>query len=74
MRDTVVVESRKKPALVAITQEFVEHGNNIARMAGHANLRQLVFPYPLEGLPEEEVHRLAIEFYPKMLQAIGVTR
>ncbi len=73
MRDTVSVEEHKKPVVVAITQEFVEHGVNIARMSGHANLRQLVFPYPLEGLPEEDIHRIAIEFYPKFLKAIGVS-
>ncbi len=74
MRDTVSVEEHKKPVVVAITQEFVEHGMNVARMSGHANLRQLVFPYPLEGLPEEDIHRIAVEFYPKFLKSIGVTQ
>lgn len=74
MRDTVIVEDSKKPVVVAITQEFVEHGVNIARMSGHANLRQLVFPYPLEGLSEAEVRRIAEEWYPKFLDAIGATR
>lgn len=74
MRDTVIVEARKKPVMVAITEEFVEHGKNIANMSGHANLRQLVFPYPLEGLPEEEARRIAEEWYPKFLNAIGAKR
>jgi hypothetical protein len=74
VRDTVIVEDCKKPVMVAITQEFVEHGVNIARMSGHSDLRQLVFPYPLEGLPEEEVKRLAREMYPAFLNAIGATR
>lgn len=71
VRDTVIVEDHKKPVVVAITQEFVETGVNIARMSGHADLRQLVFPYPLEGLPEAQVRRIAEEFYPKFLHAIG---
>ena len=71
MRDTVIVEEHQKPVVVAITQEFVEHGVNISRMSGHANLRQLVFPYPLEGLPEEQVRHIAEEYYPKFLTAIG---
>lgn len=74
MRDTVIVEACKKPVVVAITEEFVEHGKNIAKVSGHANLRQLVFPYPLEGLPEEEVKRIALEWYPKLLDAVGVKR
>lgn len=74
MRDTVAVEDHKKPVVVAITAEFVEHGHNISKMQGHENLRQLVFPYPLEGLPKEEVHRIAVEWYAKFLSAIGVTK
>lgn len=74
MRDTVVVEDRQKPVVVAITEEFIEHGENVAKMEGHANMRQLVFPYPLEGLPEAEVRRIAEEWYPKFLSVIGATR
>jgi hypothetical protein len=71
VRDTVLVENKKKPAVVAVTQEFVEHGKNIANIEGHAKLRQLVFPYPLEGLHQEAIRRIAIEMYPKFLQAIN---
>ena len=60
--------------VVAVTEEFVEHGMNIAKMTGHANLRQLVFPYPLEGLPEAEVDMIARGLYPKFLSSIGATR
>ena len=60
--------------VVAVTEEFVEHGKNIAKMTGHANLRQLVFPYPLEGLPEAEVDVIARSLYPKFLSTIGATR
>lgn len=74
MRDTVIVEDAKKPVVVAITEEFIEHGHNIAKMSGHANLRQLVFPYPLEGLPTDEVRRIAEAWYPQFLAAIGATR
>lgn len=74
MRDTVIVEDRQKPVVVAVTEEFVEHGRNIANMEGHGNMRQLVFPYPLEGLPEEEVRRIAIDMYPKFLDVIGAKR
>lgn len=71
MRDTVAVEEQKKPVAVAITEEFVEHGKNIANLEGHPNVRQLVFPFPFEGLPEDEVRRIALEMYPRFLDAIG---
>ena len=60
--------------MVAVTEEFVEHGKNIARMSGHADLRQLVFPFPFEGLSEKEVRRIAEELYPKFLTAIGASK
>ena len=71
MRDTVEFEKKNKPVVVAITEEFVAHGKNIAHLEGHANMRQLVFPYPLEGLPPERLHEIAVAMYPKFLQAIG---
>ncbi len=74
MRDTVIVEDRQKPVAVAITEEFVEHGKSIAKREGHANLRQIVFPYPLEGLPADEVRRIAEDMYPQFLNVIGATR
>lgn len=74
MRDTVIVEKKKKPVVVAITEEFVEHGRNIANMEGHANIRQLVFPYPFEGMPEDDVRRIAVDAYPRFLNLIGATR
>lgn len=74
VRDTVVVEDKKKPVVVAITEEFIEHGRNIANLEGHANMRQLVFPYPLEGLPSADVRRIAAEMYPLFLKSIGAER
>ena len=74
MRDTVVVEDRQKPVVVAITEEFIEHGKNIANLEGHSDMRQLVFPYPLEGLPSEDVRRIAEEMYPQFLKVIGAER
>ena len=74
MRDTVVVEDRQKPVVVAITEEVSEHGKNIANLEGHSDMRQLVFPYPLEGLPSEDVRRIAEEMYPQFLKVIGAER
>lgn len=74
MRDTVIVENRQKPVVVAVTQEFVDLGKRIAGVEGHAEMTQLVFPYPLEGLPEAEVRRIAREYFPRFLEVIGATR
>ena len=74
MRDTVVAEDRQKPVVVAITADFVDHGKNIANMEGHSDMRQLVFPYPLEGLPDADVRRIAVDMYPAFLASIGARR
>ena len=37
-------------------------------------MRQLVFPYPLEGLPDADVRRIAVEMYPAFLASIGAKR
>jgi hypothetical protein len=33
----------------------------------------LVLPYPLEARPEEELRRIADDFYPQVLELLGVT-
>lgn len=71
MRDTVIVEKQQKPVVAAITEEFVTHGVNVAKMEKHPNLKQLVFPYPLEGLPEARLREIAQAWYPKFLDVIG---
>ena len=47
--------------------------SKIAALKGHASLRQLVLPYPLETRPDDECRRIAHEFYPKLLAILGVT-
>ena len=71
MRDTVVVEDRRKPVVMAVTSEFIDLGKSIAEVEGHSNMQQLVFPYPLEGLAEEEVRKIARNYFPKFLEVIG---
>jgi len=57
-----------------VTAEFVTIGERIASLKGHADLRQLVLPYPLEGLPDEEVHQIALDAYPRLLERLGAAR
>ena len=74
MRDTVIVENLQKPACVVVSEEFVVHARNIARVEGHPDLRQLVLPYPLEGLPEARLREIAVGSYPRFLEVIGAVR
>jgi len=74
VRDTAIVEDKFKPVVLAVTQQFADLGTRVAEVEGHSNMRQLVFPYPLEGLPEEEVRKLAREYFPRFLEVIGAER
>lgn len=71
--DAVAVEARGKASIVAVTEEFEHHGHNMAAHVGHPNLKVLVFPYPLEGRPDQELRSIAAEYYPKFLELLGVT-
>jgi hypothetical protein len=67
----VLVEELDKPAVVVITEEFITIATQISRLSGHPSLKRLVLPYPLEGLPEEEVRTIADRAYPELLRLIG---
>lgn len=56
-----------------VTEEFVPIATQIANLNSHSNLRQLVLPYPLEGLPDEEVRTIANDAYPHLKKVLGVT-
>jgi hypothetical protein len=74
VRDAVIVENHKKPVVAAITEEFKVHGDNIARMEGHADLQRMILPYPLEGRPEAELREIGTAFYPKFLELLGLKK
>lgn len=74
MHDAVRVEKLKKPAIAAICDEFLTHGKNMSVFLGHNDLKILVFPYPLEGKPEDELRQIAKDWYPKFLDLLGVTK
>jgi hypothetical protein len=66
----VLVEELQKPAVVVVTEEFVSIATQIARLRGHAGLRQMVLPYPLEGLAEQDVRTIAREAYPRLIRCL----
>ena len=46
----------------------------MATHLSHPSLRVLVLPYPLEGLPVEQLTAIAQRAYPELLGSIGATR
>lgn len=58
---------------MVITEEFVTTATRISALKGHASLRRLVLPYPLETRPEDECREIAHEYYPQLLEILGVT-
>ena len=59
--------------MLVITEEFVTIASRIATLKGHASLRTLVLPYPLETRPDAECREIAHEYYPRLLELLGVT-
>ena len=58
--------------MVVITEEFGVIASRVAVMKGHASLRRLVLPYPLESKEEAECRAIGRAFYPKLLDVLGV--
>ena len=60
------------PSVVVVTAEFAAIASRLAALGDCGALPQLVLPYPLEGLPAEEVHRIAVDAYPRLIELLGV--
>lgn len=73
VHDAVALEGAGKPAVVAACSEFVVHAHNMARHLGHPELKVLELPYPLEAREHNELRQIAAAFYPRFLEALGVT-
>jgi hypothetical protein len=73
IKDSVAIEDHEKPVVAIVCEEFTVHAHNVARHVGHGDLSVLVLPYPLEARPEEELRRIADDFYPQVLELLGVT-
>jgi hypothetical protein len=73
IKDAVTIEARDKPVVAVVCEEFTVHAHNVARHVGHGDLKVLVLPYPLEARPTEELEQIADEYYPRVLDLLGVT-
>lgn len=65
------MEELGKPAVVVVTAEFEKLALQLAAHRGHAALRVLVLPYPLEGREDAELVEIAERSYPELLDRIG---
>ena len=72
IKDAVTVEEHEKPVVAVVCDEFTVHAHNVARHVGHGDLQILVLPYPLEARPSEELEQIALEYYPRVLELLGV--
>jgi hypothetical protein len=71
--DSVTFEARGRPVVAVVTEEFETHGRNMATFLGHGQLKVLVLPYPLEARPDEELERIADEYFPTALTMLGIS-
>jgi hypothetical protein len=73
IKDAVTVEEHEKPVVAIVCEEFTVHAHNVARHVGHSDMNVLVLPYPLEARPAEELEQIARDYYPQVLELLGVT-
>ncbi len=61
-----------KTAVAVVTEEFVPLAEIMARNMERPGLRLCVLPYPLDTRPEPEVRQIARDFWPTLLDSLGV--
>jgi hypothetical protein len=71
IRDAMASLDRGHPTVVCATAQFEELARIIAKSGGWDGLRLVRLPYPLEGKSDGELERIAVEFFPAMLSALG---
>jgi hypothetical protein len=72
IKDAATVEEYEKPVAAVVCEEFEVHAQNVARHVGHRDMNLLVLPYPLEARPVEELEQIARDYYPRVLELLGV--
>ena len=61
-----------KAAVAVVTEEFVPLAEIMARNLERPGLRLCVLPYPLDTRPEPEVRQIAHDYWPSLLDSLGV--
>lgn len=60
-----------RPTVIGATEHFVTFNQLLANQGGRDEIRIKPLPYPLEGLPEEDIRQIAREHYDSMLSHFG---
>ena len=60
-----------KTAVAVVTEEFEALAHTMAANAGRSGLRVHVLPYPLDTLPEDEIRKIAISHWPRVVETLG---
>jgi hypothetical protein len=71
---TVKLEARGLPAVAVVTAVFEDLAGRMAAHNQRPDLKILVMPYPMEDKPADDVREMARAYYPKLLDALGVSR
>jgi len=66
------VAAQDKTAVAVVTEEFVPLAEIMARNLERSGLRLCVLPYPLDTRPEPEVRQIAHDFWPSLMDSLGV--
>jgi hypothetical protein len=59
VRDAIAFARRGIPSVALVAEPFWEQGDAVANGAGMSGVPRLMLPYPVAGLPDEELKRLA---------------
>lgn len=62
---------RELPTVSVATQHFEDLSRALATRSGRDEIRLQLLPFPLEGLPEDEVRQIARDHYPALLATFG---
>lgn len=62
------------PTVAVTTEHFEPLGRTLAGQRGHEQIRIKLMPYPIEGLPEDEVRQMARDNYENLLTVMGASR
>ena len=62
------------PTVFTATEHFERLARVLSGESGWSDIRMAILPYPLEGLPEEQIRQIARDAYPAMLASLGAIR
>ena len=74
VHDALGALDRGCPTVLVATDHFARLARTLAASSGRGDVRIVVLPYPLEGLPEDEVRSIARAHLDDLFATMGVVR